>query len=149
RLASPAAAARTATFIDSPRRRLRLAPPRDLTRDAVGSLADDLALHRAQQAEQLALLLRADLMLVERPHQVLDGRVPLAVGDLHASVRRLHVAPEVGAGAAGGVADLVGEVRPELEDRGGRHALEAIVHARVGDHRSEEHTSELQSRSDL
>src|SRR5437773_11403036 len=102
-------------FIDSPRRRLRLAPPRDLTRDAVGSLADDLALHRAQQAEPLALLLRADLMLVERPHQVLDGRVPLADGDLHASVRRPHLAPEVGAWADGVVADLDRQVRAAVE----------------------------------
>src|SRR3989454_10867224 len=44
---------------------------------AVGSLPDDLALHRAQQTEQLARLPRADTVLVERFGQILDGRVPL------------------------------------------------------------------------
>src|SRR2546422_1642011 len=77
---------------------------------AVGSLPDDLALHRAQQTEQLALLPRPDTVLVERFGQILDGRVPLHLADVHAPVRRLHVASEVRARPSRRVADLIREV---------------------------------------
>src|SRR2546428_653626 len=101
---------------------------------AVGSLPDDLALHRAQQTEQLALLPRADTVLVERFGQILDGRVPLHLADVHALVRRLHVASEVRARPSRRVADLIREVRLQPEHRGRLHALKAGVHAGVGDH---------------
>src|SRR5256712_13733629 len=101
---------------------------------AVGSLPDDLALHRAQQTEQLALLPRPDTVLVERLGQILDGRVPLHLADVHAPVRRLHVASEVRARPSRRVADLIREVRLQPEPPGRLHALKPGVHPGAGNH---------------
>src|SRR5512145_957556 len=98
------------------------------------SAADDVALHRPQRPQQILLGLGVDLVLVERLDQALHGSVPLGLGDLHAGVGRLHVLAHVGAGAATGLADLVGEVGLELDDFRRLHALEAGVDPAVGHH---------------
>src|SRR5204862_4080645 len=97
------------------------APPRETCGGArrtptSPSLTDDVRLHRSEHAQQLAPLPGGDLVLVQGLDQVLDGRIPLGVADLHALVRRLHVAPHVRAGPAGRVTDLVGQIRLELLD---------------------------------
>src|SRR5262245_34145323 len=62
-----------------------------LLRLARGLLPDDLGLQGAQGRDQLFLLLGPDLVLLEGLAEVLDGGVPLRLGDLHALVGRLHV----------------------------------------------------------
>src|SRR5262245_12673675 len=97
-------------------------------------LADDVRLHGAERGQQLLLGLRVHVVLVERLDQVLDGGVPLRVGDLHPLMGALHVLAEVRARAAGRVADLIGELRLEQLHRLRLHALEALVHPGIGRH---------------
>src|SRR5437870_3734288 len=82
-----------------------------------GSLADDVGLQWTERAEELLLLALSHLVLVERLDQVLDRRVPLGLGDLHALVRRLHVLAVVRTGSAARLADLVGETGRQLAQR--------------------------------
>src|SRR5262245_58735760 len=98
------------------------------------SLPDDVTLHRSECADQLLLLLGADLVLVEGLAEVLDRRAPLGLGDLHALVGGLHVAADVGARAAGGIADLIGEVGFQLLDIVRLHVLEPGADARISGH---------------
>src|SRR5437773_10793096 len=63
-------------------------------------LIDNVRLHAAERAQQIVLLLRADLELVEALHEVFHQRFELPVADLHALVRVLHRGARVGAGSA-------------------------------------------------
>src|SRR5206468_8378200 len=69
--------------------------------------------------------------------EVLDEGVELGALDAHALVDGLHVSARVLARPAGGGADLVDEL------------LLQVLQVRERKPRSEEHTSELQSRSDI
>src|SRR2546422_11433942 len=71
------------------------------------SLPDDVLLHGAERAQQLLLGRGLDVVLVERLDEILDGGVPLVLGDAHVLVGRLHVLAGVGARTAGRLADLV------------------------------------------
>jgi hypothetical protein len=57
---------------------------------------DDLIAHRQQQTEQLSVLGRGDVELIERPLQILDERVELAGRDSHRVVRLPHAPAGVG-----------------------------------------------------
>src|SRR5262245_39883800 len=79
---------------------------------------DDVRLHAAERAEQLALFLGPDLELVEALDEILDHRVELGVGDAHADVGILHALTGVLAGPAARLADLIDQSHLEPRDVG-------------------------------
>ena len=89
----------------------------------------DLRLQRPQGAEQLVLLARADVELVERGREVANQRVELFIHQLHAGVRALHIAAAVVTGPAGRHAHLLDEQRLEPRNVG---VAEAQVDAPIG-----------------
>src|SRR5437763_10027714 len=79
------------------------APARGVTE----SDADDCRLQRSKDAEELLLLARRNLELVQRPDEVLDQRIEIGVGNPHAAMHHFHRRAFVDAWAAGRLADLV------------------------------------------
>src|SRR6266850_927749 len=109
------------------------------------SLFDDVALHRAERAQELIFLVRAGVERVERSGEILDERVEVAAADAHSHMRGLHVLALVFARTAACLADLIDELyfeareplavrgrrREELVDPGvGGHARHELVHNR-------------------
>src|SRR6266545_824196 len=84
---------------------------------------DDLVAHRSEQAEQLLLLRRRNVELVERCDELLDERVELSRRHLHPVVCLPHVPARVSAGAARRLAHLVDEHLLEPRDIGPRELL--------------------------
>src|SRR6266480_7903486 len=79
---------------------------------------DDVTAHRHDQIDQLVLLRLRDVELVERCRQMLHDDVELAGRRPHPGVRFLHAPAGVGAGAAGGLAQLVADLLQEPRDVG-------------------------------
>src|SRR5262249_56872259 len=75
-------------------RRASVAPP------CVALSRDDILLHRRQDRDQLLLLARRHLELVERLAEVADQRVEMARADAHPSMGLAHAAAGVDAWAA-------------------------------------------------
>src|SRR5262249_49828871 len=73
-------------------------------------LLDHALAHRGEQREQLVLLGRADLVLVQRPHQRADQRVEVGVGDSLALVCVLHVTAGVLLRPPSRLADLLDQL---------------------------------------
>src|SRR5262245_12466782 len=102
-------------------------------------LLDDIALHRTERAEELALFLLADLELVEGLREVLHERREVSRTDAHALVGVLHALALVLAGAAARLADLVDQIVLErCEPLGvgrclGEEALDPVVGGAVPD----------------
>ena len=89
---------------------------------------DDIALHRSQHAEQFTLLLRWNVEGIEGQDKVLDQRVERRACDLHALVRRFHIAARIGAGAAAGLAYLIHQLPLEVGEIGLREvAIDPLV----------------------
>src|SRR5687767_8641458 len=79
--------------------------------------------HRAEDAQELLLLTRGDIKLVERLHQVLNQRVEVGVADAHAAVRLAHAAALVLAGTAGAGANLLHQQALQTRDIGAAEEL--------------------------
>src|SRR5882762_4980078 len=69
--------------------------PRSRTTVRLFPAARDVRLHRAQHSEQLVLLVRADLALVQRAGEILDDGIEVVRGDLHPLMGGLHVLARV------------------------------------------------------
>src|SRR5262245_10963419 len=73
-------------------------------------LFDDVAFHRTESAQELILLVLADLEVIERADEILDERIEVGAADAHAHVRRLHVLAVVRARPTRRLADLIDQL---------------------------------------
>ena len=95
---------------------------------------DNIALHRPEDGEQLALFFLRHVEGIQRTDQVLHECVEGSGGDLHALVRRLHITTRIGAGATARRTHLFDQELIELLEIGGREkAIDALVCAHIAD----------------